>query len=238
MHRRRVLAALGFGAAWQAARGQAPAPARTPPAAPAPRPAPRVGEMQALGDERFRIGGILIDKRGRSFSVPGRVKVLGKPLEYLATTPEGRKAYESLLALDTSGSELNLACILIGLERDPKASPSWPLTQPGQPVMLSVAWVDTDGRRRQLSAAQALLNSEAAVVEWAYTGSFTNIEGNLLAADVTGSLISFVKKDRTGIFEAVSGIGAGSYGSIRGNVALPPEGSPLELVVEAAAPSK
>ena len=238
MQRRRLVMALGGAVALQPALGQAPAP--TPAAAPAPavQPTPRIGEIKPLGGERFQVGRIVVDKRARRFTVPGRVQALGKPLEYLATTPAGRKAYESLLALDTTGTELNLACILIGLERDPKVPSSRQLTQPGQPVLLSVAWTDTSGRARQLSAAQALSGSDASEVDWAYIGSFTSIDGSQLAADVTGTLASFVKKDRTGIFEAVSGISEGSYGSIRGNVALPPEGSAVELVVEAAAPKK
>ena len=232
MRRRRVVVALGGAVALQPALGQVPTPA------PAPQAAPRIGEIKPLGGERFQLGRIVVDKRARRFTVPGRVQALDKPLEYLATTPDGRKAYESLLVLDTSGSELNLACILIGLERDPKVPSSRQLTQLGQPVLLSVAWTDTSGRARQLSAAQALSGSDAPEVDWAYIGSFTSIDGSQLAADVTGTLASFIKKDRTGIFEAVSGISEGSYGSIRGNLALPPEGSAVELVVEAAAPRK
>jgi len=80
-------------------------------------PAPRIGELKPLGKDRFQIGSIVVDKRARTFAVPGRVHVLGKPLEYLATTKGGWKQYEALLELDATGSEFNLACILVGLER-------------------------------------------------------------------------------------------------------------------------
>lgn len=236
MRRRRTLVALAGALALQPALGQAPAPAPGP--APASETPPRIGEIKPLGGERFQLGRIVVDKRARRFTVPGRVQAMDKPLEYLATTPAGRKAYESLLALDTTGSELNLACILIGLERDPKVPSSRQLTEPGQPVLLSVAWADSSGQPRRLSAAQALSGNDATEVDWAYIGSFTSIDGSQLAADVTGTLASFIKRDRTGIFEAASGISEGSYGSIRGNSALPPEGSPVELVVEAAAHRK
>ena len=76
-------------------------------------------KLKPLGQDRYQIGRIVVDKRARSFTVPGRVHVLGKPLEYLATSPGGMKGYETLLELDASGSEFNLACILIGLERGP-----------------------------------------------------------------------------------------------------------------------
>ena len=241
IQRRRVLAALGGAAALPSVQGQSAAPAAPNALAAAAAPvesATRIGDIKPLGGDRFQVGRIVVDKRARRFTVPGRVQALDKPLEYLATTPAGRKAYEALLALDTSGSELNLACILIGLERDPAVPSSRQLTQPGQPVWLSVAWKDASGQPRQLTAARALSGADATAVDWAYIGSFTSIDGSQLAADVTGTLASFIKRDRTGIFEAVSGINEGSYGSIRGSAGLPPEGSSIELVVDATAPRK
>ena len=138
---------------------------------------PRVGELKSLGQDRYQIGRIVVDKRASSFTVPGRVHVVDKPLEYLATSPGGMKEYETLLEVDASGSEFNLACILIGLERDPKQAASQP-AQPkplvGPRVAISVAWSE-GGKRRQVSAAEALLNPDAGVkpesVEWVYTGS-------------------------------------------------------------------
>jgi hypothetical protein len=199
-----------------------------------------VGDLKSLGQERYQVGRIVIDKRARRFVVPGRVHVLGKPLEYFATTPGGMKEYESLLELDTTGSEFNLACILIGLERDPKLPTLWrpfstvPLAGPR--VALSVAWSE-GGKRRQVSAAEALLNPEAGVkpesVEWVYTGSRTSEAGGEFAADVTGTLIGFVP-DTNSIMESAVGIGIGAYGSVRGHAMLPPIGTAIELIADAA----
>ena len=36
------------------------------------------------------------------------------------------------------------------------------------------------------------------------------------------------------LIEAVSGVGVGPYGSMRGSTVLPPEGSAVELIVELA----
>lgn len=239
MRRRESLqAALGLSAAVFGAQTRAQVQGPAP-------PAPPVGELKSLGNERYQIGRIIVDKRMRSFTVPGRIQALEKPLEYLATTPKGRRAYESLLALDTIGSELNLACILIGLERDPKVPTSKPLSvagQAGQPVLLSVAWTDATGQRRVLTAAEALLGAATvakdAVFEWAYTGSFSSSDGSRLAADVTGTLISFVRKDVTGVIEMATGRDLGPYGAVRGSTVLPPEGTPIELIVDAATAKK
>lgn len=232
MQRRSLLAALGF----STALGPLVARAQTS--------APGALQLKALGGERYQVGRIVVDKSAHRFTVPGRVHALGKPLEYLATSPGGRKAYESLLELDASGTELNLACILIGLERDASVLSSKPLGQAGQAgqrVALSLAWT-VGGQQRRVSAAEALLDAEARsradAVEWVYTGSFTSRDGSQLAADVTGTLISFVKKDPTGIIEAVSDISLGPYGSVRGSSLLPPEASAIELIVEAGKASK
>ncbi len=204
---------------------------------------PPVGSLKSLGQDRYQVGRIVVDKRSHSFTVPGRVHALDKPLEYLATSPGGRKAYEALLELDASGSEFNLACILIGLERDPALALAKPPDAGkviGQRVAMSVAWTH-EGQRRKVSAAEALFNADARTkiesVEWVYIGSFTSIDGTRFAADFTGTLISFIR-DPTGIVEAVSVVGLGPYGSIRGSATLPPEGSAVELIVELAPAKK
>ena len=93
---------------------------------------------------------------------------------------------------------------------------------------MSLAWTQ-DGQRRQVTAAEALFNADAKTkiesVEWVYIGSFTSIDGSRFAADFTGTLISFIK-DPTGLIEAVSGVGIGPYGSMRGSTALPAEDRP------------
>jgi hypothetical protein len=238
----RLLVAFGLAAAvcWLPAWAQAPspAPASAPVTVQAPAVAPGIGDLKPLGDERFQIGRIIVDKRAGSFTVPGRVHVLGKPLEYLATTPRGMKEYETLLELDASGSEFNLACILIGLERDPKLAPyskGGRTAVTGPRVAISVAW-SQDGKRRQLSAAEALFDPASGAkpekIEWVYTGSRDSGASGRFAADVTGTLVGFVHDPAT-IIETSVGVGIGAYGSVRGNPALPPVGSAIEMIVEA-----
>ena len=222
---------------------EAPAQQSAPPAAAAapptanPRPPP-VGELKPLGKDRFQIGRIVIDKKAGRFTVPGRVLVLGQPLEYLATAPKGMKDYETLLEADASGSEFNLACILLGLERDPRQGPFYQFSEApviGPKVLVSIAWQD-GGKRREISAAEALLDPAGDVrpesVEWVYTGSLSMPPDGQFAADITGTLIGFVH-DANSVIESVAGLGIGAYGSVSGNAALlPPVGTPIELVVQ------
>lgn len=218
----------------QATTPTVPAPVATP----APKSSvPPLGQLKPLGRDRYQIGRIVLDKRARSFTVPGRVHVLGRPLEYLATTPGGMKEYEALLELDASGSEFNLACILLGLERDPKQSPFYQSSEApvaGPRVTLDIAWTER-GKRRQVTAAAGLLNPEAGVqpdtVEWVYTGSISTQPDGQFAADMTGTLVGFVH-DANSIIESVHGLGIGAYGSVSGNTKLlPPVGTPVELIV-------
>jgi len=198
-----------------------------------------IGRVYELTDSAGqRSSRIVVDKRAGSFVVPGRVHVTDKPLEYLATSPGGFKQYESLLELDATGSEFNLACILIGLERAPK--PAAALQQGGSPlagprVAISLAWSD-GGKRRQMLAANALLSPESGIntesIEWVYTGSPASEGQDRFAADVTGTLIGF-KPDPNSVIESALGIGIGAYGSVRGNAVLPPVGSAIELIVNA-----
>ena len=219
-----------------------PAALCIPPAA-AQTDDPRVLDLKPLGQDRFQLGRIVVDKRSAAFTLPGRVIVLGKPLEYLACSPRGRKAYETLLELDTFGSEFNLACILIGLERDPRdalprQSPQTALFGPR--VALSLAWSE-DGKRRKVSAATALLDArieqKPESVEWVYTGSRTPDGQGRFVADYTGTLIGFIPDANCVILSAVP-IGFGAYGSVHGNAMLPPVGTALELIVEAVPSAK
>ncbi|GMV46271.1 MAG: hypothetical protein AMXMBFR66_16690 [Pseudomonadota bacterium] len=214
-----------------------------PPVDGAARARRAAGKLESLGQERYRIGAIVVDKRAGSFTVPGRVHKKNVPLEYLATSPGGMKEYETLFELDAVGSEFNLACILIGLEADPNLP--WRELRiarkvSGPRVTIDVAWGEGDQRQR-LPAALALLNPEAGVapegVEWVYIGSPSSAAVGRFAADDTGTLIGFVS-DANSIIEAAAPIGIGAYGSVRGSPRLPAVGTPIELVVAAARPAK
>lgn len=239
MNRRQGLVALAAMVARAAALALAgaagAAAAQTPAAAAAPQP-----DIRQIGPERYQVGRIVVDRRARTFSVPGRVLVVDQPLEYIATSPRGMKDYETLFELETSGTEFNLACILIGLEPDPKPV-DWREFRSakrliGPKVTVDVAWTAADGKRRTASAAEALLNPEAGVrpetVEWVYIGSPASAAAGQFAAETTGTLIGF-SHDSNSIIEAAVAIGLGAYGTVRGNALLPPIGTPIELTVKA-----
>jgi len=222
---------------------QSPAESPAPPAAASAPPSsasrpPPVGELKPLGKDRYQIGRIVVDKKAGRFTVPGRVHLFNQPLEFLVTTPGGQKEYETLLEADATGSEFNLACILLGLERDPRQEPFQQFSEAplvGPRLLVSIAWQD-GGKRREVSAAEALLDPKSEVrpesVEWVYTGSVSSQPDGKFAADITGTLIGFAHSANT-IIESVAGLGMGAYGAVSGNTALlPPVGTPIELIVQ------
>jgi hypothetical protein len=216
-------------------------------APPAPGPtAPAQGTaappvMKSLGGDRYQIGNVIIDKRARRLTVPGHVAHLGQaPLEYLAVTTHGLKAYETLLEMDATGSEFNLGLILIGFDAEKSTRPGAQFDRryPGGDVArVEVSWT-SGGRTRTVSADEALLTDaqrqQTPPSRWIYIASFTlKGQNGRYAADFAGTLVGFVH-DPADVIEHRAGLGIGKYGSIQGNTALmPPVGTPVEMIVTA-----
>lgn len=193
-------------------------------------------KMVSLGGERYQIGAIVVDRKARRFTLPARVHVMDKPLEYLLTTKGGMKEYETLLETDVTGTEFNLACILLGLERDSTLEPYMQFSQKrvtGPRVDITITRKD-GGREATMNAGDVLFDTDAKAgepVEWVYVGSQKHWQDGRFAADVTGTLIGFVHDPNT-IVESALGLGIGAYGSVNGNAdLLPPVGSEVELAV-------
>ena len=190
--------------------------------------------IEELGDERYRIGSIVVDKAAGEFTVPGRLVNVNETLEYVAVVTDGVKNYESLLELETSAVEFKLACILIGLDDASAVKPRYQFDErevEGPPVAMTLAWQDGDDERR-VPVADALLSGDEVFGrhDWVYIGSTLDPDGNFMAA-MDGSLIGFVH-DPVAIIEHRQGGGIGSYGLITGNPEmLPRAGSRISLTV-------
>jgi len=194
-------------------------------------------QVTDLGDNRYRIGQIVVDREAAQFSVPGEVLDLDRPLEYIAVSEGGRKAYESLLAVQASGTEFNLACILIGLDAAQSVLPKYQFDREpvqGQAVDVFVEWDGDKGPVRK--PASALLSREGAPIDaddWRYTGGAT-MEGAppVYLPDSMGTLIGFVH-DPASVIDHREGLGIGAYGSLQGNPEVsPPKGSAVRLIVQ------
>ena len=237
----RVLALLLLMCLWTAAPAllaeeppQQP-PETSPPVARDPAlPRPPATEVRDLGDGRYQVGAIEVDKRRSRFTVGASLLRREPPLEFLAITRGGYKAYEGLLALEASAYEFNLACILIGLDPDKGKPPRHhfdPAEAEGDRVDVWIEW-EADGKKRRVDAADLIQIDDRTLPsgEWVYTGSTFTTDGRFLA-DIDGTAIGFVH-DPASIIEHRSG-SLGSFGELDANrKLLPAEGTELTLTVE------
>jgi hypothetical protein len=212
--------------------GAPPAPGANHPGPGAPAKFPQP-EVKDLGNQRYQVGQIEIDKAEKSFTVPGSVIRQMPPVEFVAVTKGGHKAYESLLELNANAFEFNLACILIGLDAKKAKAPQFHFDKApaeGDAVELSVAWTQA-GKTTTVPAGEILAGpGDKAKDEWVYTGSRFTPDGRYLAQQ-DGTLIGFVH-DPSSIIEHRTGIGLNAFGSIQGKKeALPAVGTPIKLVV-------
>lgn len=197
--------------------------------------------VKELGDGRYQVGRIIVDKPARSFSVEAKLIHTEDPLEYLAVARRGVKDYESLLELRTRGLHFNIACILIGLDDTGVVHPRFQFDETvveGPEVSIKIRWEGDDGSV-EIDAADALRivgapDGPPRETRWIYTGSVMYpSDPPTYLADSSGSLIGFVHDPMT-VIEHQLGLGIGAYGSILGNTdILPPVGTRMTLIVAA-----
>lgn len=193
--------------------------------------------VEDLGKGMYRIGKILLDKHQGRFTVPGVVLPYedGKPLEYIAVTKQGFKAYESLLELDANAFEFNLACILIGLDEKhgkPAKFHFDPDPMTGDQVSIRIRW-QKDGKQLEVDPMEWLKLDEQhkAPAAWNYSGS-QFIEGNRYLAQVDGTLIGLVHDPST-IIEHHTGVGLGNWGLLTvDSKQMPVGGTQVYLIVQ------
>ncbi len=178
-----------------------------------------------LGDDRFKIGNILVDKSARSFEVPGKFLRTEPPIEFLAVAKKGQRGYESLLEFDANVYEFNLACILIGLDTHkglPPKSHFDPTPVLGDAVDISLSW-EVNGKKYEHLASDFFLVNDQKLKSgnWVYTGSTFLPGGGYLADEAGGTLVGFVH-DPASIIEHGQGFGRQSYGDLKLNQQLMP----------------
>lgn len=195
--------------------------------------------VEKIGDERYRIGDIVIDRGTSSLSVPGRILHIGDALEYLAVSAGGMKEYESLLELSTSPGDFNLACILIGLDEENSVKPRYQFDEreaQGQRVSVLLSW-ESEGKMVTASGSDVLKVGANKFEDdsWVYIGSSTGNYGKEFMADAGGTLIGFVH-DPYSIIDHKNGAGIGNYGLVTGNEEiLPAEGVEITMTITVTA---
>jgi hypothetical protein len=191
-------------------------------------------EITDLGNGRYRVGPVEIDKAQNRFTVPGHVLRDAPPLEFLAVAKGGRKGYEAMIELDATAFEFNLACILIGLDGDRATGrPAFhfdPHAIDGDGVAIEVSWGSGDAQQTRPAAALLVDTDRPVAEDWVYTGSEFTSHGAYLA-HVDGTLIGLVH-DPASVIEHRTGLGINSYGSIKPAPGVPPINTSIVLSVQ------
>lgn len=223
------------------------AAAQQPPANPNPNPAsPKPSPVTKLSATTYRIGEMTIDTAARTLSVPGTINDV-TVLEFVANTPDGLKAYESALTLNTNAISFNAALLLLGLDPSRgKASQIQfdPNPPQGDPVELTVSWRD-GGESKRAAIEELLYDSRSEKTlppgPWVYTGStfVQTPDGPLYLAEAEGVLIGLMHGPQA-IIDNPRDDARGGFGSIVLNPNLKLTAGPVTLTVRAlpTAPSQ
>lgn len=174
--------------------------------------------VEDLGDGKYRIGKIELDKEAGWFEVPGRIieqDSIDAPIEFLAVSKGGMKSYEAVIELDTTAIAFNTACILLGLDDEDATYPKYhfdPAEVKGDPVSLSLVLGTGEERRERPLLDLIRADGAPASGGWVYTGSQFTTDGRYLAEDF-GTLIGVVH-DPDSIIQHREGLGLGDYGAV------------------------
>lgn len=148
--------------------------------------------VRALGDGRFGIGLVTLDKSARRISFPATVNLREETVEYVVVHKTG-KAHESIFRTDARPQDIHLAMLLLDVQpvmtnwfgTDGKAPPR------GDKVRIEVTWADLYSRH-QMPVEDLVLNTETSQTlargEWIYNGS--NFSEGAFTAQRDGSIVS------------------------------------------------
>jgi len=193
----------------------------------------RVSPVEQVAPGLYRVGDIVIDKKERTVSFPAEVNMDKGLLEYVLVRTGG-KTHESLLRTRVEPYNLQVACLLLGIEgtTTPLAFQGAPETPKGDTVALSIhlptgvpikpeQWMvrTVDGVNRDLSD-----------LRWVFTGSV--VTSGRFAAQAEGSIISVFHDPAAMIDNASAGGESDKIWFVKEG-AVPPVGTPVTLVIKA-----
>ena len=179
---------------------------------------PKPAAITKLSATTFRIGEMTIDTAAKTLSIAGTVND-ASTLEFLANTMKGAKAYESALTLNTNAVSFNAALLLLGLDparSKPSSVQFDPVAPEGDPVELSVTWID-GGKTRTAPIEELVFDQRSKRTlpkgPWVYTGSrfYDTGEHRFYLAEQDGVLIGFMHGPQS-IIDNPRGDALGGFG--------------------------
>jgi hypothetical protein len=199
--------------------------------------------------------GITIDKEKRTIIVPAKIaprKIDDPrykeiyPLEVVATYPfpEGKKAHETVVTFTVKPSEVHKALLDFGLKPGKPARTEADV--PTGPEVKIYIEVGTGGGARRVPIEDTMVDRKTGLgmkkVKWLFTGSpmtkpNPEKDETVYAADLTGTLIAIFPVTDETVFQSSLLLKDEKYVKLETNKKdLPPEGTPVKLVIVAPKP--
>lgn len=199
--------------------------------------------LRPIGQEKFALGDIKLDKTLRTVTFPITLNRVEGPMEYLLVTSHG-KIHESIFRTETKPEELHIAMLLLGAMgagsnsiakpvEGPVSNPSKEIIQ-GDPIKVALKWT-IEGKDIERPAEDLVLNNETHATlksgNWVYNGSV--IWQGKFIAKLEGSMVSLIT-DRTALINNIAeGHDNDQIWTVNTNT-LPPAGAELQMIFRLA----
>jgi len=191
-----------------------------------------------------------IDKATRTIIIPARIAP--RKLDYLKEIypieviacwphPRGKKAHETVVTVDVVPSEVHKALESLGLKPGRPAGAD--TAAEGPELTISLEIIGADGQPRRLPIEKTLVDKKTGLamptVKWIFTGSVMSQpnpekDEKFYGADLTGTLICvFPVTDQTVIQSNLSIKDEPLLKMETNRKVLPPEGTPVKLILQA-----
>ena len=199
---------------------------------------PKAAAITKLSATSYRMGDITIDTAARTLTVTGTINDAAT-LEFVATTENGMKSYESAMSLQTNAVTFNAAMLLLGVDpaRSKPSQQQFDPTPPqGDPVEITITWT-ANGKTRTEPIDVLLFDQRSKKTLpgglWVYTGSqfFDTGEHRFYLAEQDGVVIGFMHGPQS-IIDNPRGDALGGFGFyvLNPNLGIKP-GDPVTLTV-------
>lgn len=194
----------------------------------------RISPPEMLASGQYRIGEILLNKSDKSVSFPAVVNMNKGLLEYLLVN-RGGKTHESLLRTSVEPYNLQLACLLVGMEgtNAPLAYQGDPATPKGDTIEIVLQVMGADGKLATVSPETWVMQErgetkrDAPPLRWVYTGSV--VHNGRFAAQLSGSIVALYHDPSAMIDNATAGGESDKIWFAR-EVATPAPGTPVTVI--------
>lgn len=193
-----------------------------------------------LGNGRYRIGSVTLDKAARTVAFPVKVNMVQGVVEYIVVHEKG-KVHESVLTTAARPVDIHLACLLLG-QNAFGPSVKWPKDHTALPaghsVKLELTW-PTNGPDKHVPLASCLLLAANATIPgearrpypagpWLYNGSQTR--RGVFAAETEGSVVSIIG-DATALINGMRQGHNNDDAHVPNAKVLPRKGRTVKLVI-------